>query len=145
LVSASVVENGDNPSPEHFQVPFGGWPVLPALPSLPKTIIVPLGQSHVPTILPHEGAPDPSRAAFPRVLGETSRFLRCVYGSDGLSSPPEMDLSCLPIVPPVLPAWASADDAIVETKCERASKAIPIDVRHLMLPPETRGDIVLVK
>src|ERR1035437_125683 len=52
------------------------------------------------------------------------------------SSSPDMDLSCLPIVPPVLPAWASAEDAFANAKCDRASKAIPIDARRIILPPE---------
>src|SRR5665213_2414437 len=54
----------------------------------------------------------------------------------GLSTSPAMDLSCLPIVPPVLPAWASAEDAFANAKCDRASKAIPIDARRIILPPE---------
>jgi len=52
------------------------------------------------------------------------------------SSPPDMDLSCLPIVPPVLPAWASADDAFANDKCDRASRAIPIDARRIIPSPE---------
>ena len=51
------------------------------------------------------------------------------------SSPPDMDLSCLPIVPPVLPAWASAEDAFANARCDRASKAIPIDACRIILPP----------
>jgi hypothetical protein len=60
------------------------------------------------------------------------------------SSPPDMDLSCLPMMPPVLPAWASAEDTFANAKCDRASKAIPIDARRIILPPEFDG-IVLVK
>ena len=55
------------------------------------------------------------------------------------SSPPDMDLSCLPMIPPVLPAWASAEDTFANAKCDRASKANPIDPRRLMLPSRLRG------
>ena len=50
------------------------------------------------------------------------------------SSPPDMDFSCLPMTPPVLPAWASAEDAFANAKCDRASKAIPIEARRIILP-----------
>jgi len=48
-----------------------------------------------------------------------------------------MDLSVFPIVPPVLPAWASAEDAFANAKCDRVSKAIPIDAYRLIPPPPT--------
>jgi len=56
-----------------------------------------------------------------------------------------MDLSCFPIVPPVLPAWASAEDTFANANSDIARKAIPIDARRLMLPPRLRGAIVQVK
>ena len=59
--------------------------------------------------------------------------------------PPDMDLSCLPIVPPVLPAWASAEDTFAKAKCDRTSKAIPIDACRFILAPKTSGGIVLVE
>jgi hypothetical protein len=93
---------------------------------------------HVPTILVQEWLDDVSCAlAAERFFGRGA--------ARGSSAPPDIDLSCLPIVPPVDPAWASAEDAFAETKCDRASKAIPIDARHLILPPRLRGGIVLVK
>jgi len=58
---------------------------------------------------------------------------------------PDIDLSSLPMVPPVLPAWANAEDAFAETDCDRASKATPIVARRLMLPPKSGDGIVLVK
>jgi hypothetical protein len=47
--------------PEHFQVPFGGWPVVPVLPPLLKKTVEPLGQFHVPTIRPQAAPDDISR------------------------------------------------------------------------------------
>jgi len=51
-----------------------------------------------------------------------------------MSSPPDMDLSCLPMLPPTLPAWASAEDAFANAKCDRPSKAIAIDARSILSP-----------
>src|SRR5664279_4621841 len=64
---------------------------------------------------------------------------RCGVTARGLStsSPPDMVFSCLPIVPPVLPAWASAEDALANARCEKASKRIPIDARRIILSPES--------
>jgi hypothetical protein len=60
---------------------------------------------------------------------------------------PDMDLSSLPMVPPVLPAWASAEDTFANAKYDRASEAIAIHARRLILPapPRLREGIVLVK
>jgi hypothetical protein len=48
-----------------------------------------------------------------------------------------MDLSCLPMVPPVLPAVASAEVTFANAKCDTASKAILIEARRLILPPDS--------
>ena len=58
------------------------------------------------------------------------------------SSPPDIDLSCLPTVPPMLPAWASADDRFANPKADKASKTIPIDARRFMLAPRLRKAMV---
>ena len=83
----------------------------------------------VPAMLRQEWPNDVSRAFAAGRLGwGTVRSLSA-------ASPPDMDLSCLPMVPPTLPACARAEDTFAKTKCDRASKAIPADARRLILPP----------
>jgi hypothetical protein len=77
-----------------------------------------------------------ARCPLPVGCSRSERSLAGACGSDAFS-PPDMDLSCLPIVPPVLLAWASAEDTFAETKCDRAKNAIPMDARCLINAPQT--------
>ena len=79
----------------------------------------------LPTIRLQE---EPDEATF----GVADRFERGAACGLTASSPPDTDLSCLPIVPPVLPAWANTEDALADAKCDRARKAIRIDARRIM-------------
>ena len=103
--------------------PLAGCIAAPAFSNI--TSDTPRYHDHVPTIL----------------LQERPDGVSCVFAADrfgtGLSAspPPDMDLSCLPIVPPTLPAWASAVEALTNAKCEIASVIMPIDARRLMLAP----------
>jgi len=83
----------------------------------------------VPTILLQERADGVS------LVLTAERFGRGAARGLSASSPPDMDLSCLPIVPPTLPAWASAEQALTNAKCDMANATMPIDAHRFMLAP----------
>jgi len=97
------------------QVQFPLFPCVPVIVAVPsaRSTTCPVSFSHLhvhaPAVLPQR--PSSARVFWPLSL-DAAAFpcLRSDLARSGASSsPPEIDLSVLPMVPPVLPAWAKTE------------------------------------
>jgi hypothetical protein len=79
------------------------------------------------------------------ILHLSSRLERfCLFPSGACSPPPDTDLSVLPIVPPVLPAWANATRSVASSGIKQTMQTTPkVTGLRMAHPPSANMSITL--